>query len=116
MRIPSRFLSPSFSFLLLVLASLTCALPSRCQTPPPDPSPATNTGTNPYETYGGENGNINFGTCKVNTPPTLLPLPSRDRPDLVGQRAFHHRVWPLHGLLAQSLIGSELHIAKDVWW
>ncbi len=116
MRIPSRFLSPSFSFLLLVLASLTCALPSRCQTPPPDPSPATNTGTNPYETYGGEHENINFGTGNVNIPLTLLRLPGRDGHDLVVQMAFDSRVWQLHGYFDQGLSEWVLDWEKDGGW
>src|SRR5229473_6535034 len=113
MRFASRVLC---SFLLVALAALAYAISSHAQTPPTDLSTATNTGTNPYETYGGERENISFGTGNLNVPLTLLSLPGRNGHDLVVQIAFDSRVWQLHGSFDQNSDTYVVDWEKDGGW
>src|SRR5215813_4410613 len=88
----------------------------QCQTPPPDLSPATSTGVNPYETYGGERENVNLGTGDLNIQLLLLKLPGRNGQDVVVQLAFDSRVWQLHGFFDQNSSEWNLDWEKDGGW
>jgi hypothetical protein len=84
-------------FVFLSVSSLAFAFQAGAQSSTPNQiTPGTETGTMPYNIYGGVRENINLGTGDLNLQIPLLTLPGRNGHKLSLELVYDSKIWQLH--------------------